>query len=184
MPRPYLFVGDGHFNAGRYDEALASYAEAEGVQPEHLTPGGRLALHNNRGAALLALGRTEEARHSYAAALRIVPDYAPSVEALAGLQVLTNAAARNTAAERLTRRGLAAMVSGEMALAEEALLASLDAQETDRTRLALGLVLERRQKWQEAAQLYRGLIETATSSAAVATARQRLANLATVGVTQ
>ena len=184
MPRPYLFVGDGHFQAGRYDAALAAYAEAEGVQPHQLTPGDRLALHNNRGATLLALGRTEEARRSYTAALRIVPDYAPAVEGLAGLQALTDAAARNTAAEALTRRGLAAMVSGDLVLAEEALTASLDGQENDQTRLALGLVLERRQKWQEAAQLYRGLIETGTSPAAVATARRRLTNLVGAGVTQ
>jgi protein O-mannosyl-transferase len=177
MPRPLLFIGDGHFHAGRYDEALAAYSDAELVQPQQLTPGDRLALHNNRGATLLALGRTAEARLSYAEALRIVPDYAPSVEALAGLQVLADATARDSAAEFLARRGLAAMVSGDLSAAEEALLASLAAQHDDRTSLALGLVFERQKKWQDAAQLYGSLIRSATSTTVVTSARRRLASL-------
>ena len=177
MPRPYLFVGDGHFQAGRYDEALLAYAQAEQVQPEHLTPGDRLALHNNRGATLLALGRRAEARRSYAKALRIMPDYAPTVQALAALQALEGMATRNSAADDLGRRGLAAMVSGDLAVAEEALRASLQVQPEDRIHLALGLVLERRGKLPEAAQLYRELLASANSPAVLVSAHRRLAGL-------
>ncbi|MDA0337322.1 MAG: tetratricopeptide repeat protein, partial [bacterium] len=177
MPRPYLFVGDSHFQAGRYDEALLAYALAEHVQPDHLTPGDRLALHNNRGATLLALGRTAEAGRSYAEALRIMPDYAPTVQALAALQALARTATRNSTAHDLGRRGLAAMVSGDLAVAEETLSASLQVQQDDRIHLALGLVLERRGKLPEAAQLYRELLESANSSAVLVSAHRRLAGL-------
>ncbi len=175
MPRPYLFIGDAHFQAGRHEEALAAYAEAERVRPQHLTPGDRLALYNNRGAALLALGRNTEAVHSYEAALHIVPDYEPAVVSLAALRALEGG--RRPRAEVLKRRGLTAMVAGDLVAAEQALRASLEIQQDGSTSLALGLVLERRQKWLAAAELYRVLIEASPNPPIVTSARRRLAQL-------
>ena len=175
MPRPYLFIGDAHFQAGRHEEALAAYTEAERVRPQHLTPGDRLALYNNRGAALLALGRNTEAVHSYEAALHIVPDYEPAVVSLAALRALEGG--RRPRAEVLKRRGLTAMVAGDLVAAEQALRASLEVQQDGSTSLALGLVLERRQKWLAAAELYRVLIEASPNPAIVTSARRRLAQL-------
>ncbi|MFP6643813.1 MAG: tetratricopeptide repeat protein [Candidatus Latescibacterota bacterium] len=175
MPRPYLFIGDAHFQAGRHEEALAAYAAAEQVNPQHLTDGDRLALANNRGAALLALGRHGEAMRSYEAALRIVPDYEPAVVSLDALRALEGG--RRPRAEVLKRRGLTAMVAGDLAAAEQALRASLEVQQDGSTSLALGLVLERRQKWLAATELYRRLIQVSPNPTIVTSARRRLAQL-------
>lgn len=177
MPRPHLFIGDAHFQAGRHEDALAAYAQAERVNPQHLTAGDRLALYNNRGAVLLALGRITEAVRSYEAALRIVPDYAPAVASLAALRALAGAMSRAPKAEALKRRGLTAMVTGDLAIAERALRASLEVQQDGPTRLALGLVLERRQKWRAATELYRDLIQASPNPSIATSARRRLAQL-------
>lgn len=174
MPRPHLFVGDSHFAAGHYETALASYATAERVRPDHLTPGDRLALHNNRGAALLALGRHAESILSYEEALRIVPDYPPSVHSLAALRAMSMGSERDPTADALARRGLRALAAGELARAEDLLRQSLGQQEHGATRLALGVVLERGQRWTEAEALYRVLVLTDSDSMVAADAQRRL----------
>ncbi len=176
MPRPWLFLGDAHLAANRLEEALTAYAEAERVNPAHLSAGDRLALHNNRGATLLALGRHDEAVRNYEAALRIVPDYEPAVASLAGLRALQGVQ-RDPRAERLKRGGLAALVAGDMQAAEKGLRASLAIESDDRTLLALGLVLERQQRDTEAVSLYQKRIHSATSSTTVDGARRRLESL-------
>jgi tetratricopeptide (TPR) repeat protein len=175
MPRPHLFVGDAYFHAGRHTQALASYAEAEHVNPEYLTPGDRLALHNNRGAALLALGRAEEAIQSYEAALRIEPDFAPASTALQGLRAVAQSSQRSTEADRLSKRGLVALVSGDLVAAAHMLRQSLVLQADGSTSLALGMTLGRQGHWQEAEQVYEGLIASSgTTEATRATAQRRL----------
>jgi tetratricopeptide (TPR) repeat protein len=69
------------------------------------------------------------------------------------------------------------MVAGDLAAAEQALRASLEVQQDGSTSLALGLVLERRQKWLAATELYRRLIQVSPNPTIVTSARRRLAQL-------
>ncbi|MDP6016019.1 MAG: tetratricopeptide repeat protein [Candidatus Latescibacteria bacterium] len=184
MPRPYLFVGDAHFQAARHEQALTSYAQAEKVNPQRLSPGDQLALHNNRGAVLLALGRNTEAESSYEAALRLVPDYPPAVEALEGLRAIRGQATRHPEAEAMRRSGLMHMVAGDLVAAEQALRASLLLQNDSRTRLALALVYERQQQPHKAAAIYRELLRSEASPATLEKAGRGMQNLRSGGVAE
>ena len=55
---------------GRYEDALADYAEAIRLEPDHA------GAYNNRGAVKDALGRHEDALADYAEAIRLKPDLA------------------------------------------------------------------------------------------------------------
>lgn len=61
------------YQAGRLAEAEKAYLQVLEAQPNH--PDAPFA-HNNRGAALKALGRFDEALASYEKAIALKPDYA------------------------------------------------------------------------------------------------------------
>ena len=177
MPRPHLFVGDAHFQAGNNRLALNQYDAALRVNPDHLSAGDHLVLHNNRGATLLGLGLFEEATAAYDDALRIDPTYAPSLEALAGLQALTSQEHdREAAAAR--GRGVTALVTGDVGSAIKHLKQSLSIVSEQGTWLLLAGAHERLQQWQEAGDIYQALSRSANETGRQ-TARKRLESLAT-----
>lgn len=176
-PRVHLFVGDAHQRGGRADEALAAYDRALKVNPERLTGGDLLALHNNRGAMLLSKGLFPEARQAYAKALILSPTYAPAVEAMEALRAMATAGARDPEAQRLAHSGLQALVMGRYRLAETQLRASLSRQSDDAAMLALGLVHERQGQIEEAARVYERLAVGAQKPTFAATARSKFDSL-------
>jgi protein O-mannosyl-transferase len=176
MPRAHLFVGDTHFQAGDNRLALDQYDAALRVNPDHLSAADRLALHNNRGAALLRLGLFDAAAAAYDEALRLEPTYAPSLEALAGIQAISSQE-HDTQAAAARRRGLAAMVAGDVESAIKYLKHSLSIVSEQGTWLLLAAAHERLQQWQEARDIYQALSRDA-NEAGRQIARKRLESLA------
>lgn len=174
MPRPHLFMGDAHARAGRFAAALAEYDAAQGVNPAQLSAGDQLALYNNRGATLLAVGRFADAAASYARALRIDSTYAPARAGLEGLRATQSGAGRDPRSAALAQAGMAALVRGDLAGAVASLRSSLAIQSDEQTWLALGLAWERLQRWDEAAAAYRQLEGAARREEYARAARQRL----------
>ncbi|MFH1571937.1 MAG: tetratricopeptide repeat protein [Gemmatimonadota bacterium] len=173
MPRPHLFLGDHYQAVGDYGRALREYALAETVYPAVLSPGDRLQLHNNRGAALLTLGRFTQAEEEYRRALRIDPTYPPSRDALEGLQAMAGAR-RDPRAEALQQQGLALVVQGRLDEAAARFQASLQAQSWPDAWLSLGLVYERLGKVDEARAAYRSLALVGQGTPFESTARDRM----------
>ena len=180
MPRPHLFLGDYYKSAGQYSRALAEYSLVESVYPDVLSSGDRLQLHNNRGAALLAMGRSAAAVEEYRRALRINPAYAPAREALEGL-LAVGGGERDPQAESLHKRGLAALVGGRLAEAESRFRASLNLQSWPDTWLSLALSLERMGRTEEARSAYASLALAGRGTRFERTARRRLSQLGLEG---
>jgi tetratricopeptide (TPR) repeat protein len=66
----HLVLGLAHFRAGRYQEALAAFAEAR----TSVTPASSGPIAFNEGSTLFALGRYGEAQRSFEHAAMIAPD--------------------------------------------------------------------------------------------------------------
>lgn len=154
MPRPYLFVGDAEASAGRYGTALVLYQQALDVNPRQLSGADRLVIHNNRGAALLALGAFSEAREAYASALKIDPAYAPSRDALEALSAFAGGGDEKLALAA-RRSGLSAMVAGDISAAIHYLRQSLAVISDTGTWLALARCHERLGQTEQALGIYR-----------------------------
>jgi tetratricopeptide (TPR) repeat protein len=153
MPRPHLFLGDGHQAAGRYEEALREYHLARAVYPEVLSAGDLLISYNNQGAAHLALGRRNEAMESYRQALAIDPGYAKSRDALDALVALQELA-WDPAARALHQQGLMSLIGNRPAEAVSALEQSLRRQVRLETYRALGMAYEQLGQVEQARQTY------------------------------
>ena len=77
-PAIYLFwLGNAHYQMGRYDEAIAALNSAVIRKPNHLP------THLFLAASYVELGREEEARAEVAEILRINPDYRSGSKSLA-----------------------------------------------------------------------------------------------------
>ncbi|HEY0755438.1 MAG TPA: tetratricopeptide repeat protein [Ktedonobacteraceae bacterium] len=63
----WMTVGNDHFDAGRFTEALAAYEQALGLDPTNAL------AHINKGVALRRLGRGDEALAAYEQALELDP---------------------------------------------------------------------------------------------------------------
>jgi serine/threonine protein kinase len=70
---PNFYHGLCAYRRGRYPDAVAAFSVCVGAAPEPA------ACFANRGLALAALGRTEQARHDYEQALRLDPTLAAAV---------------------------------------------------------------------------------------------------------
>jgi tetratricopeptide (TPR) repeat protein len=66
----HLVLGLAHFRAGRYQEALAAFANARASA----TPASSGLVAFNEGSALFALGRYGEAQRSFEQAAKVAPD--------------------------------------------------------------------------------------------------------------
>ncbi|MBM3458044.1 MAG: tetratricopeptide repeat protein [Armatimonadetes bacterium] len=163
MPRPHLYLGDCHQREGRYEEALREYALARTVYPQVLSAGDALVVHNNTGAAHLALGRLNEAMDAYRQALAIDPAYPQarvSLDALVALQER----AWEPQAHALHKRGLMLLIENRPAQAAEALEASLTRQIRLETYRALGMAYEQLGEREKARQTYTALKTLAPES--------------------
>lgn len=163
MPRPHLFVGDGHQQAGRHEEALREYALAHAVYPEVLSAGDQVALFNNQAAAHLALGHRNEAMASYRQALAIDPIYTKAREALEALVALQELEWEPTA-QLLHKKGLMLLIENRPAQAAEALEASLARQVRLETYRALGMAYEQLGQVDEERRVYATLVALAPES--------------------
>ncbi|MBT3342799.1 MAG: hypothetical protein HN712_12325 [Gemmatimonadetes bacterium] len=174
MPRGHLFVGDSEAASGRYGQALGHYEQALQVNPPLLSDADRLIIHNNRGAALLALGALGEARQAYLQVVGIDSTYQPARDALAGLAAF-DAEGDEEKALVDRRRGLSAMVAGDIGAATHYLRQSLTVISHGGTWLVLGSCHERLGQTEEAVDIYR-MLSLGSSQAAI-TATERLARL-------
>jgi tetratricopeptide (TPR) repeat protein len=177
IPRVHLFLGDVHLREGRLTQALAAYDTALAVNPSRLTAGDRLALHNNRGAALLELGRESEARQAYARALAIDPTYPPARVSMAALQGAAQVT-RDEEAARLARSGMEALAAGDLPRARMRLRASVDRQSDDATWMSLATASIRLGDTAAATAIYRRLVDAATEARFARLAQRRLDSLA------
>ncbi|MFC1525543.1 tetratricopeptide repeat protein [Candidatus Latescibacterota bacterium] len=176
MPRPHLFMGDHYDRIGDQAAALSQYDSALSVYPQALSPGDRLAIHNNRGAALLALGRFPEAVEAYQAALRYDPTYTKARDALEGL-LAVGGAERAPEAARLHKQGMALMIQGRVGEAARRFEGSLAMQSWPETWLSLGMAYERMEEWEQARVAYRSLRIAGAGTAFEETAIRRLSLL-------
>jgi tetratricopeptide (TPR) repeat protein len=176
MPRPHLYVGDQHQKAGRHEQALEEYAQALEVNPGLLSAGDRLSIHNNQGAAYLALGRNAEAMESYRRALAIDSTYARSRQALDALLAMRHQEWMPLAKD-LHRQGLLALVGGRFDEAVGLLSRSLDIQVMPETYLGLGMACERQGDRGRALQVYEALVQIAPDSSYRRTATDRVNSL-------
>ncbi len=96
-PRVQTNLGLAMAAAGKTDEALAALSKA----------GGPAAGNANLAYLLASLGKTEEARKHYHAALRLQPEMAPAREALARLDAKDVQDARSTQLAAIRTRGAA-----------------------------------------------------------------------------
>ena len=101
-PRIQTNLGLALAAAGKTDEALAALSKA----------GGPAAGNANLAYLLASLGKTEEARKHYHAALRLQPEMAPAREALARLDAKDVQDARSTQMATIPSRAAATTDSG------------------------------------------------------------------------
>jgi len=173
MPRPQLYMGNVHKEAGRHEEALVSYVTALKVQPEILSGGDMVSIYNNIGATYLAMGRFSEARIAYEKTLQIDPEYELAQESLEALMALKNEDGQ-AEAEVLQRRGLIALVQGRVEEAVALFVESLAQRPLGQTYLVLAQAYERLQKVPSAQVAYRDLIALESVGPRVEEARRRL----------
>jgi tetratricopeptide (TPR) repeat protein len=177
MPRPRIERADRLKDAGRPAAAMAEYQRALNSYPEALTALDRVVAWNNLGATCLAAGRFVDAVNAYQQALALDPEYGPARQSLEGLLALT-ATARNPAAERLRKEGLACLLAGDLESARTRLEQSLQEQNDPQTWMALALVHERRGDVAAAAATYRTLALAGRGEQYEKTAQERLRALA------
>jgi tetratricopeptide (TPR) repeat protein len=173
MPRPHLYMGNVHRQAGQNQRALYSYAKALTVHPEVLSGGDLVSIYNNMGATYLAMGRFDEAVAAYEKTLAIDPEYEEARAALEGVRALTEQAGQGEA-EDLQRRGLIALVRGDLPQAVVLLNESLTKGSMPRTYIALAQVYERMQNTEAALAVYRSLLESDPGGPSAEQARLRI----------
>ncbi len=179
MPRPHIFTGDVYRGQGRNIDALESYQRALTVNPESLSGGDLLVIHNNIGATYLAMGHNEQAMASYRRAIAIDPDFAKARDALEALQALASVA-WHPEAEKRYKAGLKMVVAGMLEQAIAELSAALQFQRRPRIYQALALAYERSGQTAAAIEAYRALLRLPSVKATLAqNAHERLAELAT-----
>ncbi|MBI2504362.1 MAG: tetratricopeptide repeat protein [Candidatus Latescibacteria bacterium] len=176
MPRPHLYVGDCHQQAGRHEEALREYALVRTVYPALLSAGDQLVSYNNQGTAYLALGRHAEAVESYRRALAIDPTYAKAREALDALVALQEQEWDPTA-HALHKKGLMMLIENRLGEAVPALEESLRRQPRLETYLALGMAWEKKGDAEKARWAYTSLRTLAPGSSFARTAEEKLKQL-------
>jgi protein O-mannosyl-transferase len=177
MPRPHLYMGNVHKQAGRNLEALNSYDRALKVYPDILSGGDLVSIYNNAGATYMAMGRNREAIEAYRRALQIDPQYEKARSSLDALVALEGAV-RDPEAERLYRRGLVALVRGQLDEAVAMLQQSLMIQVQVATYMGLAQVHERRGDLPQVQAAYQALLTLAPDAEASALAQRRLREIA------
>jgi Tfp pilus assembly protein PilF len=180
MPRPHLYMGNTHKGAGRNAEALQWYDRALKVYPEILSGGDLVSIYNNFGATYLAMGRNREAIEAYRLALEVDPQYEKSRSSLDALLALEEVG-RNPEADRLYRRGLVALVRGELDGAVSLLERSLVVQVSVAAYMGLAQAHERRGDMQQVKVAYEALLAVAPDAKTSELARRRLLEIATQG---
>ena len=176
MPRPYIYWGDELRRAGRYQEALAAYAQARTVNPAALSGMDLITIHNNSGSTWLALGQTDEAIVAYRQALALDPHYTKARESLAALTALTQQQ-WNAAAQTLDKRAMGHLVTAQLEQAVALLNEALSIQEQPEIYIALGMARQRQGDLEKAGQAYKILLKHFPSSRLSRTAAQKLAAL-------
>jgi Flp pilus assembly protein TadD len=135
----------GHFSleAGRTDEALGHFREAERIRPDEPE------VHVGLGYTLLLLGRQDEAARSFERALRIEPRHSVALNNLARIRFLegdvsesarlyrATAAAKPDWAEGHRRLGIALLMQGETGPAQVELERALALDPSDREARSL-----------------------------------------------
>ena len=180
MPRPNLYVGDHHREIGEYEKALAAYQRALTVYPEVLSGGDLLAIHNNRGSTLLAMGRNGEAIAAYRQALEVDSTFARSREALDALLALQQKE-RDPRANALYKQGLQLIWRGNLEVAVQRLRQSLAAQALPEAYQTLALAYRRMGKMALELRAYEDLIALDPDSPRAETARREIEALSATG---
>jgi len=173
MPRPHLYMGNVHREASRNQRALDSYAKALVVHPEVLSGGDLVSIYNNMGATYLAMERFDEAVAAYEKTLAIDPEYEQARVSLEGARALKAQRGQEGAAE-LQRRGLIALIQGDLPQAVRLLNESLAIRPLAKTYLALAQVHERLEDTEAALAVYRTLLETGIEGPSARQARLRI----------
>lgn len=176
MPRPHLYMGNVHREAGRNQRALGSYARALEVQPQILSGGDLVAIYNNMGATYLAMERFDEATAAYEKTLAIDPEYEQARASLEGVIALKNEE-RQKLAKDLQRRGLIALVQGHLERAVALLNESLEKGPLPGTYMALAQAYERLGNIGAALAVYRALLDADPVGASADQARLRIEEL-------
>jgi tetratricopeptide (TPR) repeat protein len=126
------------------------------------------------------MGRNREAIEAYRLALEVDPQYEKSRSSLDALLALEEVG-RNPEADRLYRRGLVALVRGELDGAVSLLERSLVVQVSVAAYMGLAQAHERRGDMQQVKVAYEALLAVAPDAKTSELARRRLLEIATQG---
>ena len=176
MPRPHLYMGNVHREAGQNQRALNSYARALVVHPEILSGGDLVSIYNNIGATYLAMERFEQAAAAYEKVLALDPEYEKARASLEAIVALRQEAGQKEAKD-WQRRGLVALIRGDLPQAVILLNESLARQPLPSTYMALAQAYERLEDLGAALVTYRTLLDSNPAGPSADQARLRIEEL-------
>jgi tetratricopeptide (TPR) repeat protein len=176
MPRPHLYMGNVHREAGQNQRALNSYARALVVHPEVLSGGDLVSIYNNMGATYLAMERFDEAVAAYEKTLGIDPEYEQARASLEAIAALRQEAGQKEAKD-WQRRGLVALIRGDLSQAVILLNESLAKQPLLGTYMALAQAYERLDNTRAALAVYRALLDSNPAGPSADQVRLRIEEL-------
>lgn len=173
MPRPHLYMGNVYREAGQNQRALDSYARALVVHPEVLSGGDLVSIYNNMGATYLAMEHLDQAAAAYEKTLAIDPEYEQARASLQAIVALRQEAGQKEAKD-WQRRGLVALIRGDLSQAVTLLNESLAKQPLPGTYMALAQAYERLGNIEAALVAYRTLLDSNPAGPSADQARLRI----------